>query len=686
MIERLSLRQRFVLFFVALYMAGLLATVAGLWLGYSRSGGAPDGYVIAGVIIAVVLLGVTTWIAMLFDENVAKPILAVAADLNTRAQTEIEVGIDDEQARYLGALAPSANAINDAIIALRARQTEAIAEETKRIGRDRALFEALLRDLAEGVVVANPEHRIMLYNRVAQDLLGNLGLDRELSSCMQAQSLEQALDRLNTKLATDPAAVETFLASTVDGERFLQGRVGAVIWENTRIGHVIIFHDATDDLAAYREHDHLFNTLLEGTRRPVAAISAALDVLQTDAEMPAEVRMTFTTSMQEEVDRLIPRLKDVGARHDAAVTRHWPMSELSSSDLFLALKARNIARIEIKGDVRFVSCDAFAILELLSRVTRELASDDTRSGFTAWAETKGDEVHLCLGWTGTAVSDGQLDRWLEEPLSPVYGNYSGRDALATHKTELWCEQAGTGHRIVLPVAAASAPVLRSTDERPEFYDFDLPLYGSGGELDDRPLSELRFVVFDTETTGLSPRGGDEIVQIAGVRVVNGRVLRGEVFDTLVNPKRPIPSASTAVHGIDDSMVVDAPDIEEAGQAFHDFCEGSVLVAHNAPFDMAFLKLKQGEIGQRFDHPVLCTVLLSAVMFDHSNLHTLDALVDRFGVELPAEVRHTAIGDAMATAEVFRQMLELMRKSGITTLREATDAARQITHITKAQDY
>lgn len=237
---------------------------------------------------------------------------------------------------------------------------------------------------------------------------------------------------------------------------------------------------------------------------------------------------------------------------------------------------------------------------------------------------------------------------------------------------------------MLPLASAAAP-LAPGDARPEFYDFNLP-DTPGGDLADRPLSDLSFVVFDTETTGLSPRGGDEIVQIAGLRIVNGRILRGETFDTLVNPGRAIPPASTRVHHITDAMVEDAPGIAEAGQRFHDFCQGAVLVAHNAPFDLAFLRLKEQVIGRRFDNPVLCTVLMSAGLFDHTGQHTLDALCDRFGITIPPEARHTAMGDTVATAEVFVRMLDLLQAKGVTTLGGAITEEGRMTRIRKAQNY
>lgn len=686
MIMALSLRQRFALFFCALYVTGLAAIVGGLWFGYSRAGGAPDGYVIGAVVGGFGLLGATAWVAFLFDENVAKPILGLAAELTTRAQTGVELDIDVQQSRYLGTLAPSANAINEALIMLRTNQALAIEAETKLINRDKALFEALLRDLSEGVVVVSPDQRVMLFNRVAQGLLGGLGLDRDLSECLQVDPLQLALSRLTARTPSNPTAVETFLASSLDGVQLLQGRVGAVTSDGQQIGYVLIFRDATEDLATHREHDHLFNTLLEHTRRPVAAISAALDVLQSDADMPGEMRGRFTANIQEEVDHLITRLQTVSARHDAMLGRYWPMSDVSSREIFLGLMARDDSDLTETGDEHFIVCDVFAVLQILSLALDGLRESGARSSFAFAATAEGATVTLALSWTGEALGDDALNAWMKKPLSRVYGQYSGQDALATHRTDIWSERCGDGHRIVLPLRSASAPKLQTDYEHSEFFDFDLQRNRGDLGLEDRPLSELSFVVFDTETTGLSPRSGDEIIQIAGVRIVNGRILKREVFDTLVDPKRPIPAASTKIHGITDAMVDGAPGVVKAGQAFHDFCKGSVLVAHNAPFDMTFLQLQEDAIGRRFDQPVLCTVLLSAVLFKHTNKHTLDALAERLDVTIPESVRHTAIGDAMATAEAFLHMLELLKHAEVATLGQAIDASQSATRIKKKQAY
>lgn len=221
-------------------------------------------------------------------------------------------------------------------------------------------------------------------------------------------------------------------------------------------------------------------------------------------------------------------------------------------------------------------------------------------------------------------------------------------------------------------------------DRPEFYDFSL--FESRYDLHHihRRLTELDYVVFDTETTGLNPGRGDAMVQISGVRLVNGRPT-GEEFNTLVNPGMSIPPSSIRFHGITDDMVAGAPGAAEVVRRFKAFVEGSVLVAHNAAFDMKFLRMREAEGGVVFDNTVLDTLLLSFVLQPGHAAHTLDAIAARFGVSINDEVRHTALGDARATAEIFVKMLPALKRRGLDTLGRVLEASNQVLHVRKRQE-
>jgi DNA polymerase-3 subunit epsilon len=257
-----------------------------------------------------------------------------------------------------------------------------------------------------------------------------------------------------------------------------------------------------------------------------------------------------------------------------------------------------------------------------------------------------------------------------------------REVLERHRAEAWCESdAGTGgrFRLLLPVAEpVRAPHAPAQPSRPEFYDFDLfSQPGLERDLDERKLTELAYTAFDTETTGLNPAAGDEIVSIGAVRMLNGRLLAAEVFEQLVDPRRPISAASAKVHGIVPEMVAGQPTLGEVLPAFHQFCEDTVLVGHNAAFDMRFLQLKEAATGIRFTQPVLDTLLLSAVLHRDLGEHQLEAIAARFGVSVTG--RHTALGDAMVTGEIFLRMIPLLADRGIVTLRQAREASERTFH-------
>jgi DNA polymerase-3 subunit epsilon len=180
-------------------------------------------------------------------------------------------------------------------------------------------------------------------------------------------------------------------------------------------------------------------------------------------------------------------------------------------------------------------------------------------------------------------------------------------------------------------------------------------------------------VFDCETTGLLPASGDEIIQIGATRVVAGKLRRESVFEQLVDPQRSVPEAGIAIHGIRPEQLAGQPLIGAVLPVFHAFAADTVLVAHNAAFDMRFLQLKEAATGVRFEQPVLDTLLLSAVLHPEQESHRLEAIAERLGV--PVLGRHTALGDAMVTAEVLVKMLPLLRERGLVTLGQVLEASR-----------
>jgi len=159
-----------------------------------------------------------------------------------------------------------------------------------------------------------------------------------------------------------------------------------------------------------------------------------------------------------------------------------------------------------------------------------------------------------------------------------------------------------------------------------------------------------------------------------MRTLNGRLLAGEAFDQLVDPRRSIPEAGIPIHGIRPEMVRGQPTIAEVLPAFHAFARDTVLVGHNVAFDLRFFALKEDAAGVRFDQPVLDTLLLASLAWPNEETHGLDAIAARLGVTVAG--RHSALGDARTTAEVFLKLVPLLRQRGLATLGEARTASRR----------
>ena len=181
-----------------------------------------------------------------------------------------------------------------------------------------------------------------------------------------------------------------------------------------------------------------------------------------------------------------------------------------------------------------------------------------------------------------------------------------------------------------------------------------------------PLPPL--TVFDVETTGLDPKGGHRIVEIAGIRIENGCIDETKTFVELVNPEREIPFEARQVNKITDEEVRAAACIEEVLPRFLDFASGSILVAHNARFDMGFLSCEKDLCWGYVELPeCLCTMRLSQTLFPREFGHNLDMVARRLQLAIP-KVRHRALPDVLLTAHALLKMKELGELTSIDELR------------------
>jgi len=168
--------------------------------------------------------------------------------------------------------------------------------------------------------------------------------------------------------------------------------------------------------------------------------------------------------------------------------------------------------------------------------------------------------------------------------------------------------------------------------------------------------DMRLIMLDTETTGLSPQGGDRMVEIGAIEVSQRCIQPERKFHQYINPSRPIPDVVVRIHGIDDAKVKNEPSFAEIAPEFLKFIEGATLVIHNAPFDLAFIMHELAEAGlpNIGDLPVIDTLLMARKRFPHQR-NTLDALCDRHGIERGHRTLHGALLDAELLAEMYLAM-------------------------------
>ena len=583
---------------------------------------------------------------------------------------------------------------------------EARSVETRaRVEEERDRFVALMSELSQGVVVCNADGRILLYNPRAAALLAPsesgrhgdytpLGLGRSVLALLDRQQVVHALDMLQHQIGHVDRPQARFVASAANGA-LLRVQVAPFLGAERKLaGMVFALDDVGQLMGRESQRLRLLQSLATGVRAPVANLRAATENLVSFPDMPADRREQFVEIAAAEARVLTERLNAALLANADALKGSLTLEDMRAVDL-LAVAQRRIAEalqlpvaIEDADAELWLRVDSYAIAQAMTFLAARLAGDYDLHGFRLRAGGGGNFGEIDLVWTGAIVGSDALSLWEGEPMrigkeeTPL----TLRDVLERHGAEAWLQvdkiRQISRFRLLLPRGQAVAPVAHRTstaaDSRPEYYDFDLFEHiGGVGELADRKLSELAYTVFDTETTGLEPSAGDEIISIGAVRIVNGRVLKQEVFEQLVNPRRPISRESTAVHGIDGKQVAGEPPIGQVLPRFHRFCEDTVLVAHNAAFDMRFLELKEASTGVRFGQPVLDTLLLSAVVHPSVDNHHLDMIAERVGVRVIG--RHTALGDALLTADVFLRLVPLLAERGIVTLGQALEASRATYH-------
>lgn len=657
------------------------------------------------VMMLVALAGVAAAIAQQLYRRHVAPLAQLGEQVRARLQTDTPAPLPALGTRDLGALAEAVDELVGQREQLRRDIASQVAEASRGVERERAQLAALMAELTMSVVVCNLDGRVLLYNPRARlqfkalsqapQLAGGaelIGLGRSIYNVFDRALVAHALENIQRRLARGAASPSAQFVTVTAGGQLLRAQMAPVRDGQALTGFVLLLDNITRDYERDSAQDALLLSLTEGQRASLGNLRAAVELLE-DPALDAATRERFLAVVRDEAGAMSARLQALATRSVEATKTRWPLEDMLGTDLVAAAERQLAERTGVRSGTLEVEpglwlrVDSFALLQVLAYLGARLVDEFGVKALQLRLQRAGRRAQLDLVWSGQAMSTETVMSWESEAMraGDRVSALSVRDVMQRHGGEFWFERDRVRHqaffRMLLPLAeevgdaeTLSAAAVRH-DSRPEFYDFDL--FGASESqhaLDDRPLAALSYTVFDTETTGLDPAGGDKIIQIGAVRIVNGRLLRAESFEQLVDPRRTIPAAGIPIHGIRPEMVVGQPTIDRVLPAFHDYARDTVLVAHNAAFDMRFLQLEEAATGVRFDQPVLDTLLLSAVVHPSQDSHGLEAIAERFGITVVG--RHTALGDALVTAEVWLKLVALLEAAGIRTLGQARTAAQK----------
>jgi len=570
----------------------------------------------------------------------------------------------------------------------RIREANALLEEEKNT------LSTLMSKLIQGVLVCNPEGRILLYNPRAQRVLEGsarqggsgdwIGLGRSVYSVLDRNVIAHALSTIeHLEQRGTSRQLVPFVISRTSGQLLHVHLVPIPDPSGASHGFILSIEDVTREINKETRRANLLLSLTEGHRSGIASIRGAIETIIAFPDMDDDERTLFQRVIHEESVRLSQNLAELEERYPGDLDVKGPLQDVLGSDLLASIERQVEDALGVVVDVSaplepvWLRADSYAIARCLIFLMSQLQRICRAEEPSISLHTGRKLVTLMLEWSGAALDTEALRSWglRQVSASPKGGSQTLFDVIERHSGAIWAHPTSPAGRpclrLVLPVSGEEGAADAWSAAEGDAHDFDFRLFQpdlSAEAILDAPLAKLSFTVIDTETTGLDPSGGDEIIAIAAVRIVNGRILRREVFDELVNPGRTISAASRAIHGITQEMLRGMPPIEDVLPRFHRFLEDTVIVGHNVAFDMRFLELKEAKTGLKFTQPVLDTLLLELVVHPNQTDKSLEAMAQRLGVTVSG--RHTALGDALATAEVFLALIPLLGERGIHTARDA----------------
>ncbi len=656
-----------------------------------------------GAILLIVII--STLVSLIFKSYII-PVLKMAEQTRLITTVNPDHRITTNGARELVELADIINESAEAYQKLQNEVEQKIADTNQALQEETNRFAALMSELPNGVIVCNSDGTILLYNHQAQELLnpengdddmalgGTIGLGRSIFGTFDRGPIVHALEVMNHDHGQGQVKPALGLMTKLCKQRFIRINMAPVTQQGeTRgeiSGFVLTLEDMTGEIAVENERDRQLQALIDAVQKSLGRIHSGLASI---CAMPGvggdacDLHRKAIGKITTELEAHLALARELYSQHRIAYgNRENVLSETLLAILAKSLSERFGLTVELTpGQAYWLTIDSYSIVQAIASLAGLLKAEFDIENLHLSIDAGHDNLaNLTVAWRPHQVPAEALENWYRSPLfmdsqgqqdSPqtIFSRHGGALRTASDTTN------GCRHTVIsLPLAMAGTEDSQQngSEPRPISYEFDLFHQPGQQALADVPLTKLTYVAFDTETTGLNPSDGDEIIQIGAVRIVNGRMLVNEVIDQLVNPQRAVPPSSVKVHGIQAELLDRQPTIDKVLPHFHSFVKNTVLVAHNAAFDMRFLQLKEELTGLRFENPVLDTLLLSSLVHPNQEGHSLDDIAARLNIRVTG--RHTALGDALVTAEVLLKLIPLLETRGIRTLADALTASEKST--------
>jgi len=667
--------------FVLSSAAGTLAIVAGLatmiWLRLVP--GHKDTllhicqdnvYILLG--LAFVVIG-ALW--MVFDITYTRyilPLKRISAEAGVIYDSNPSHRIRVKGSRDIVQMAGIINDFADMFENLNKTITQQILTARKETEKERNLLAAIMGELPQGIIICNKNGRIILFNSLARRLFFQdtppgkgetyLGLGRSIFHLIDRSFISHALEEITEQLNTPESWVGSFFITPILSGRLISAHTIPVLDTDKQFtGFILVLEDASEQIKKYQKID-----------RQLTEFFTILDTsLPTDAPCPVKDEFTL-----------------LGTRIRKTFFSTLPATRITLASFLPAIQKKtgyfeNI-RVNMANpfpDTRFLA-DTYSMTQALVFIFRQMALYTGSDEFDLSVSRSDTKITFAIAWTGAPCPSHRVRTMLKTQLN---GLPSLGYVLKFNNTRLVPVEKDLDHctKLILTLQAGATPSQSRSgqaapvvyDARPEFYDFNLfSMEEAPDNMLDTPIKHLTCTVFDTETTGLRPEEGDEIIAIGGVRIVNQRIVFQDFFDELVNPGRDIPLESYKIHGINYEMVREKPGIETVLPQFARFAGETVLVGHNLAFDLKMFKVKEKPTKVCFTNPVLDTLLLSALLHPVHEQHDMESIARRLGVDILG--RHSALGDAIATAKIFLKLVPILNANGILTLKDAIAASRK----------